>query len=90
LEGTGYLDMEKEFTLILSSLDVGQLLDGLRLREEAWRGTANLLRDGYHPEEDFSAEECSKWEEAKAIADHYQKIIDEICRQITAQGGWGT
>ena len=78
--------IEREFTLVLSSLDLGQLLDGLRIREEAWRRTASLLRDGYHPEEGFIAEECSKWEEAEGIADHSQKIIDEITRQTAAQG----
>ena len=54
----------------------------------AERETTTLLRDGYHPEEDFIAEECSEREEAEAIADHYEKIIDGITRQIAAQGGW--
>jgi hypothetical protein len=78
----------EKFIITLDSLDLGQLLDGLRIREESWRGTAALLRDGYHPDEDFIGEECSNWEEAEQIADHYQKIIEEIERQVAAQGGW--
>jgi hypothetical protein len=34
-------NMGKQITLTLDSLDVGQLLDGLRAREESWRKTAD-------------------------------------------------
>jgi hypothetical protein len=80
--------MSKEFHLTLASLDVGQLLDGLRSRETSWRNTAIFLREDYFPDEAFVAEDCSEPEEAEAIADHFTRIISSIEKQITEQGGW--
>jgi len=42
----------------------------------------------YFPEDSFACEECSDAEEAQKVADHYQRIITAIERQIDAQGGW--
>jgi hypothetical protein len=33
-------------------------------------------------------EECSDADEAQKIADHYQRIISAIERQIEERGGW--
>ncbi len=35
-----------------------------------------------------SCEECSDADEAQKIADHYQRIINAIERQVDEQGGW--
>ena len=49
--------MGKEILLTLDSLDVGQILDGLRLRQESWAKTAMFLRNDYFPDEPFVCEE---------------------------------
>ena len=80
--------MGKEFSLKLDSFDIGQALDGLRCRQECWANTAIYLRDEYFPDDSFACEECSDADEAQKIADHYQRIISAIERQIEEQGGW--
>jgi hypothetical protein len=62
-------DMGKEIHLKLDSLDVGQILDGLRCRQESWANTAIYLRDGYFPDDAFVCEEFSDPAEAQSIAD---------------------
>ena len=80
--------MGKEIRITLDSLDMGQLLDGLRLRAEAWRKTAHLLKSGYVGDDAFISEECSDVNEAVHITQHYEKIIMSIERQVVEQGGW--
>ncbi|MBA3962200.1 MAG: hypothetical protein H0X40_09895 [Chthoniobacterales bacterium] len=79
--------MVKQFHLLLDELDIGQALDGLRGRQEAWANTAVFLRDGSFPGEPFLCEECSSEDEALKIAGHYRRIIDQIEGQLAAQGG---
>jgi hypothetical protein len=78
----------KELQIKLSSLDLGQVLDGLRCRQEAWANTAIFLRDDYFPDDSFACEECSDASEAQKIADCYDRIIRSIELQIKAEGGW--
>jgi hypothetical protein len=78
----------KEYQLTLSALDVGQLLDGLRIRAEAWIKTADYLESGFNPDDAFISEECSDPHEARRIAQHYERIITQIEHQIERQGGW--
>ena len=80
--------MGKEFHFTLEGFDIGQILDGLRCRQESWANTAIYLRDDYFPNESFLCEECSDSDEAQKIADHYQRIINAIEQQIEEQGGW--
>lgn len=77
--------MQKQIHLLLGERDVFQLLDGLEIREEAWRNTAILLETGESPTEFFLAEECSKPEEARDIAEIYRSIIERIRKQLDAQ-----
>jgi hypothetical protein len=79
--------MGKQLLLTLDSLDVGQILDGLRSRQESWANTAMFLRDDYFSDEVFVCEECSNPDEAQRIADYYQRIIRSIEQQIDAQAG---
>jgi len=79
--------MGKQLVLTLDSLDVGQILDGLRSRQESWANTAIFLRDDYFRGEAFICEECNDPHEAQRIADHYQCIILSIEQQIDAQAG---
>lgn len=78
----------KEFRLTLNADDVGQLLDGLRLRAEAWTKTTDYLESGFNPDDTFICEECSDPREARQIAQHYERIIAEIEQQIEDQGAW--
>ncbi len=75
-------DMGKEIQLRLDSSDVGQILDGLRCRQESWSNTAIYLRDGYFHDDEFVCEECSNPAEAQNIADWYQRIIANIEQQV--------
>ena len=78
--------MTKLYRIELDTLDLGQVLDGLKLRAEAWERTASFLRTGAMPAgEVFLVEECSKPEEAEGIAAHYRGIIGRIQAQMEAQ-----
>ena len=80
--------MGKRFTITLASLDLGQLLDGLRSRAEAWRKTAEFMESGYTNDDTFVVEECTDSAEAERIAEHFETIVDSIERQVKKQGGW--
>ncbi len=86
--GQGWMPgMGKEFQLRLDGFDLGQVLDGLRCRQESWTNTAIYLREGYFPDDALVCEECSDPAEAQKIADRYQRIICTIERQVDEQGG---
>ena len=80
--------MGKQFKIDVESIDLGQILDGLRSRQESWRNTAIFLRDGFFPDEAFVCEDCSDSDDAERIAGHYERIIHNIEQQIDQQGGW--
>lgn len=81
------IGMGKEFQIRIDSLDLGQILDGLRSRQESWKNTAIYLRDGFFPDDAFVCEECSDPDEAERIASHYERIIRSIEQQIDQQSG---
>ena len=80
--------MGKQIRIILDSLDVGQLLDGLRTRAESWQKTSEFLESGYIADDSFVCEECSDADEASQIAEHYRRLVVSIERQVDEQGGW--
>lgn len=80
--------MANSFQIHFESNDLGQLLDGLRVRAEAWLKTAHYLETGQVADESFVCEECSDPDEAKSIGQHYEKIISQIEQQVQKQGGW--
>ena len=80
--------MGKTFHVTLDGFDLGQILDGLRCRQESWANTSIYLHDDYFPDDSFACEECSDPDEAQKITDHYQRIISAIERQIEERGGW--
>jgi hypothetical protein len=80
--------MGKVFRIRIDGFDLGQLLDGLRIRAESWRKTADYLESGFTADDTFICEECDDVEEATKIADHYDRIIALIERQVQEQGGW--
>ena len=76
--------MEKFVTLRLPQNDVGQIIDGLTERVIIWRTTEEYLETGYSHLGDF-VKECSEPEEARFIAQYYEKIIDLIQNQLKNQ-----
>ena len=76
--------MHRIYRIELSDLDLGQLLDGLEVRAEAWEKTAAYHRTGESPP-DFIVEECTDGEEAERIAWRYRSIMADIRRQMEAQ-----
>lgn len=85
--------MEKTITLILSDGDVGQLLDGLRVRATSWEKTAVWMERHYDEEETnaaaglFLIEECNDAKEAEQVAQHFRDIIAAIEAQRKQQNG---
>ncbi len=78
--------MATTYRIELNELDLGQTLDGLEMRAESWERTADYLRTEKMPDgEFFIVEECSKPEEADAIAEHYRSIVRKIQSQMEAQ-----
>jgi hypothetical protein len=78
--------MGMTYTIRFEANDLGQLLDGLRSRSESWHDTEEYFESGYSPREDFVIEECNDAEEARTIADHYDRIITSIETQMKEQG----
>ena len=76
--------MEKFVTLRLPRNDVGQIIDGLRERMIIWKATEEYLETGISHFGDC-IEECSDPEEARCIAEYYEKIIDLINIQLENQ-----
>jgi hypothetical protein len=76
--------MQRIYRIELNDLDLGQLLDGLEARAEAWKKTADYHRTGESPV-GFIVEECTDEDEADKIAAHYRSIISKIQEQREAQ-----
>jgi hypothetical protein len=76
--------MSRTYLLRLDGFDLGQVLDGLEIRAEAWEKTAEYHRTGKSPP-DFIVEGCNSADEAGRIAGHYRSIIAEIQKQQDEQ-----
>ena len=76
--------MPKKYHIELDDLDLGQVLDGLKIRAEAWEKTAGYHRTGESPP-DFIVEECNDADEADSIVNHYRSIIAKIQKQQEEQ-----
>jgi hypothetical protein len=72
--------MNETVNLSLPALDVGQILDALQIRMEAWSYTADYLKTG-RITESYPIEECSDVDEAQRLADYYASIIKSIEEQ---------
>ena len=75
--------MRKTYRIELDSFDLGQLLDGLEARADAWEKTAQYHRTG--ESSDSVIEECRDANEAEGIAAHYRSIIARIQKQQVEQ-----
>ena len=76
--------MIKTDRIELDGHDLGQLLDGLEARAEAWEKTADYHRTGQSTP-DFIVEESNDADEADGIANHYRSIIAKIRKQQEEQ-----
>jgi hypothetical protein len=76
---------DKEYVIRLNAFDLGQLIDGLEVRQQAWSDTATYLRTGDMPSADFVMEECRDAEEAERLAAHYERIMEGILAQQREQ-----
>ena len=76
--------MPKKYRIELDDFDLGQVLDGLEIRAEAWEKTADYHRTGESPP-NFIVEECNNADEADKIARHYRSIIAKIRKQQEEQ-----
>jgi hypothetical protein len=76
--------MQKVYSIQINAHDLGQLLDGLEARAEAWEKTADYHRTGQSPP-GFIVEESNGAGEAGGIANHYRSIIAKIRHQQAEQ-----
>ena len=76
---------DKEYVIRLNAFDLGQLIDGLEARADAWRNTATYMTNGEAPTDDFLAEECNDAEEAERLEKHYRRIIATVMEQRAEQ-----
>ena len=61
--------------------DWGQIVDGLTVMIEQWNATACYLNTG-KVDDDILIREATNAHEATAIASFYERIRDEIARQL--------
>jgi hypothetical protein len=76
---------DKNYVIHLNGFDLGQLIDGLEVRTNAWRKTAEYLQNGELPPDCSSIEECDDADEARQIAEHYERIMATIIEQQKEQ-----
>ena len=68
-------------TITMKDNDLGQILDALCVRRDAWRNTELYYHNGTCTE-DMLIEDCDGEEEARFLADQYDSIIVELQSQI--------
>jgi hypothetical protein len=69
--------------LLLDEHDLGQAIDGISIRAEAYERTAAYLEgeEEDDPLDPFIIEEVNNSSEARGIAEHYRRIEAELRRQ---------
>lgn len=59
--------MGKKLQIKIDSLDLGQILDGLRSRQESWKNTAVFLGDGFFPDDGLYARNAATQMKRKGL-----------------------
>lgn len=77
---------KNEYVIRLNGFDLGQVIDGLETRANAWRLTAHYLESGEAPD-GFVIEECDNAEEARRLAENYQRTLQNLLQQHAEQPG---
>ena len=75
----------KMIKITISEQDLGQIIDGLEVRQKSWLDTAEFLRSGCSADDFFVCEECTDEEEAQHLADTYERILTSLIKQSDAQ-----
>lgn len=77
--------MNKSYFLRLGENDFGQIIEGLKMRDDSWRRTADYFRSGQNIDDNFAIEECNGEHEANQMALFYSRIIRNLERQREEQ-----
>jgi len=72
------------YTIALSSIDLGQMLDGIEQRALSYRNTEHYHAFGEALSDDI-IEEVSDADEARQIAEHFERIMATVQGQIEEQ-----
>ena len=76
----------KTYTITLDDLELGQIMDGLERHAELWESTRDYLETGEIDIHSMTGiAECSKFEEAEAIAKSYRFMLTKIQQQMAEQ-----
>lgn len=78
------MEYDKEYVIRLSGLDLGQVIDGMEQRAQAYRNAECYHEHGEHLEDDHIPE-VNDAEEARKLAEHYERIIAAILEQKANQ-----
>lgn len=74
----------RTYTISLNALDLGQLLDGIEQRALSYRNTEHYHAFGETLSDDI-VEEVTDADEARSIAEHYERIIATVQGQMAQQ-----
>jgi hypothetical protein len=77
--------MEDFVKIVLTRVDLANILEGLHDKMMVWRSTEEYVETGYVQSADC-AEACDDPCEARAIADYYLYLIETIKKQMAEQG----
>jgi hypothetical protein len=75
---------EKTYIIKISDNDLGQIIDGLRVRAECYRKTEQYYLSGYCPD-DFVIGEVKDEHEAYHLASRYEGIVRDLESQMKKQ-----
>lgn len=74
----------RTYTITLNSLDLGQMIDGIEQRALSYRNTEHYHAFGATLSDDI-IEEVTDANEARQIAEHYERIIATVQAQMEQQ-----
>lgn len=76
---------ENFVTIALDRNDFGHILEGLEAHRDNWVRTADCFEAPETMEEGYVMFECSSEHEARRIAEHFTRVIDNITDQLKEQ-----
>lgn len=77
--------MQRKLCVYLDEDELGQIIDGLTARQEAWSKTAKFFREGLKCDELFLIEDCNDEREAVWLAGRYASLIRLLEQQRDTQ-----
>ena len=73
-----------KLSITLDRTDLSRVLDELRMRTDAWQKTVEFVESGYIADDSFISEWCTDADEAKRVAEQYERIVKSIESQASA------